>query len=134
MSRVKGTPISVSTASKTQNSQYLFMEQLEELTVPTSGGTAEQSKQLKQLWSTSGAVRASPSSRHCATPSIQEVQEPEHVVDNFIFPMHASNSETSTQRVRSHGTITASLWQEQARNSTLSCSTSRRALHDCRRE
>ena len=76
MSRVKGTPISVSTASKTQNSQYLFMEQLEELTVPTSGGTAEQSKQLKQLWSTSGAVRASPSSRHCATPSILEVQKP----------------------------------------------------------
>jgi hypothetical protein len=78
VSRVKVTLISVSTASKAQNSQtqYLFMGQLEELKVlATSGGTAEQSKQLKQLV-TSGAVKASPSSRHCATPSIQEVQEP----------------------------------------------------------
>jgi hypothetical protein len=49
VSRVKVTPISVSTASKAQNSLYLFMGQLEELEVPTSGGTAEQSKQLKQL-------------------------------------------------------------------------------------
>ena len=49
VSRVKMTPISVSTASKAQNSQYLFMGQLEELNVTTSGGTAEQIKQLKQL-------------------------------------------------------------------------------------
>jgi hypothetical protein len=49
VSRVKVTPISISTASKAQNSQYLFMGQLEELNVPTSGGTAEQGKQLKQL-------------------------------------------------------------------------------------
>ena len=49
VSRVKVTPISVSTASKAQNSQYLFMGQLEELNVPTTGGTSEQSKQLKQL-------------------------------------------------------------------------------------
>ena len=49
VSRVKVTPINISTASKAQNSQYLFMGQLEELEVPTSGGTADQSKQLKQL-------------------------------------------------------------------------------------
>ena len=54
VSRVKVNPINVSTASKAQNSQYLFkmwyhVGQLEELKVPTSGGTAEQSKQLKQL-------------------------------------------------------------------------------------
>jgi hypothetical protein len=41
ISRVKVSPIDVSTASKAQNSQYLFMEQLEELKVPTSRGTAE---------------------------------------------------------------------------------------------
>jgi hypothetical protein len=46
---VKVTQINVSTASMAQNSQYLFMGQLEELEVPTSGGTAEQSKQLKQM-------------------------------------------------------------------------------------
>ena len=49
ISRVKVSPIGVSTASKAQNSQYLFMGQLEELNVTTSGGTAEQIKQLKQL-------------------------------------------------------------------------------------
>jgi hypothetical protein len=42
VSRVKVTPINVSTASNAQNSQYLFMGQLEELRVPTSGGRAEQ--------------------------------------------------------------------------------------------
>jgi hypothetical protein len=48
VSRVKVTPISISTASKEQNSQYLFMGQLEELNVPTSGGTAEHIEQTAQ--------------------------------------------------------------------------------------
>jgi hypothetical protein len=44
VSRVKVTPISVSTASKAQNShEYLFMGQLEELKVPTLGGTRQSS-------------------------------------------------------------------------------------------
>ena len=67
VSRVKVTQINVSTASMAQNSQYLFMGQLEELEVPTSGGTAEQSKQLKQLVDKNGAVKTSPSSHHHIT-------------------------------------------------------------------
>ena len=44
---MKVTPISVSTASKAQNShEYLFMGLLEELKVPTLGGTAEQCIQV----------------------------------------------------------------------------------------
>jgi hypothetical protein len=77
VARVKVTPISISTASKAQNSQYLFMGQLEDLNVPTSGGTADAQSRANSSssWSTNGAVKANPSSLHCATLSSQEAQE-----------------------------------------------------------
>ena len=77
VSRVKVTPISISTASKAQNSQYLFMGQLEELNVPSCPRPeAPQSRaNSSSSWSTNGAVKANPSSLHYATLSSQEAQE-----------------------------------------------------------
>ena len=86
ISRVKVSPIDVSTASKAQNSQYLFMGQLEELKVPTSGGTAEQSKQLKQLVDKWGCENEPiiTSLRNTFGTSGSGAERLEHVVANFI--------------------------------------------------
>ena len=89
ISRVKVSPINVSTAPKAQNSQYLFMGQLEELKVPTSGGTAEQSKQLKQLVDKWGCENEPiiTSLRNTFGTSGSGAERLEHVVANFILPM-----------------------------------------------
>ena len=89
VSRVKVTPISVSTASKAQNSQYLFMGQLEELNVPTTGGTSEQSKQLKQLvdkWCCESEPIIT-SLRNTFESGGSGAERLEHVVASFIMPM-----------------------------------------------
>ena len=89
ISRVKVSPIDVSTASKAQNSQYLFMGQLEELKIPTSGCTAEQSKQLKQLVDKWGCENEPiiTSLRNTFGTSGSGAERLEHVVANFILPM-----------------------------------------------
>ena len=86
---MKVSPINVSIASKAQNSQYLFMGQLEELKVPTSGGTAEQSKQLKQLVDKWGCENEPiiTSLRNTFGTSGSGAERLEHVVANFILPM-----------------------------------------------
>ena len=89
VSRVKVTPINIATASKAQNSQYLFMGQLEELEVPTSGGTAEQSKQLKQLidkWCCENEPIIT-SLRNTFESGGTGAEILEHVVASFIMPM-----------------------------------------------
>ena len=89
VSRVKVTPISISTASKAQNSEYLFMGQLEELGVPTSGGNAEQSKQLKQLvdkWCCESEPIIT-SLRNTFESGGSGAERLEHVVASFILPM-----------------------------------------------
>ena len=96
---MKVSPINVSTASKAQNSQYLFMGQLEELKVPTSGGTAEQSKQLKQLVDKWGCENEPiiTSLRNTFGTSGSGAERLEHVVANFILPMQQQREQTSTQ-------------------------------------
>ena len=86
---MKVSPIDVSTASKAQNSQYLFMGQLEELKIPTSGCTAEQSKQLKQLVDKWGCENEPiiTSLRNTFGTSGSGAERLEHVVANFILPM-----------------------------------------------
>jgi hypothetical protein len=89
VSRVKVTPINIATASKAQNSQYLFMGQLEELEAPTSGGTAEQSKQLKQLidrWCCENESIIT-SLRNTFESGGTGAERLEHVVASFIMPM-----------------------------------------------
>ena len=88
VSRVKVTPISISTASKAQNSEYLFMGQLEELGVPSSGGNAEQSKQLKQLvdkWCCESEPIIT-SLRNTFESGGSGAERLEHVVASFILP------------------------------------------------
>ena len=82
------TPIDVSTASRAQNSQYLFMGQLEELNVPSSGSTAEQSKQLKQLvdkWCCESEPIIT-SLRNTFESGGSGAERLEHVVASFILP------------------------------------------------
>ena len=86
---MKVTPISISTASKAQNSQYLFMGQLEELNVPTSGGTAEQSKQLKQQLVHKWCCESEPiitSLRNTFESGGSGAERLEHVIASFIQP------------------------------------------------
>ena len=102
VSRVKVTPIDVSTALRAQNSQHLFMGQLEELNVSSSGGTAEQSKQLKQL------VDKWCCERNTFESGGSGAERLEHAVASFILPTSNSNGTMSTRRARSQRTITAS--------------------------
>ena len=89
LTRVVVDKIDVSTAEKALNAKYNFFSLLEQLEVPTEGGTKEQDKQLRLLvdrWS-KGNEDITSSLRNTFDEGGTGEERLAHVVITFVLPM-----------------------------------------------